>query len=415
MHPLLLAIFEKIEHEQIQYCLLRDADQLDQLVKKGGEVDLLVRKEQMKLLEHLLAHFGFARIPAWGHTPHHFFLAYHEETDCWLKLDVVTEIAYGRPVQALQTTLATACLSNRRRLGPTYVPSPEDELVTTLLHCVLDKGYFKPMRQQRLQTLCHEITDEHYLSALLVLYWSPLTTWPQLATLIKSEQWAALLAERQSVAARLAGRDRVGTFTRRVRGRVLRKLKRWWNWLRPDARSVALLAPDGAGKSTLSEGIQETFYYPVRSIYMGLYQKNGDAAAELRLPGSGFLHRVLIQWRRYLSARYHQAQGQLVIFDRYSYDALLPSRRELSRAKQWRRWLLAHTCPAPNLILVLDAPGEILYSRKREHGPAVLEEQRQGYLQLKERLPQMVVIDATSDPEHVRRKVTAVIWRHYAN
>lgn len=185
--------------------------------------------------------------------------------------------------------------------------------------------------------------------------------------------------------------------------------------MRPYARSVALLAPDGAGKSTLSEGIQNTFYYPVRSVYMGLYQKKDDGAQELSLPGAGFLSRVLIQWRRYLSARYHQARGQLVIFDRYSYDALLPSPRELSKAKQWRRWLLAHTCPAPNLILMLDAPGEILYSRKREHSPAVLEEQRQGYLQLQERLPQMVIVDATSDPECVRRKVTALIWRHYAN
>ena len=415
MHPLLLAVFQRIEHEQIQYCLLRDGDQLKQLVKNGGEVDLLVRKDQMKLLEQLLAQFGFGRIPTWGYAPHHFFLAYHEETDCWLKLDIVTEVAYGRPVQALRTTLATACLSNRRRLGPTYVPSPEDELITLLLHCVLDKGYFKPARQQRLQTLCSAIKDEQYLSALLVLYWSPVTTWPQLATLIKGEQWETLLAERESVAARLAARDRVGTFARQVRERMLRKLKRWWNWMRPHARSVALLAPDGAGKSTLSDGIQKTFYYPVRSVYMGLYQKKDEASPGSRLPGSGFLGRILIQWLRYLSARYHQAHGQLVIFDRYSYDALLPSRRELSRAKQWRRWLLAHACPAPNLILVLDAPGEILYSRKREHDPAALEEQRQGYLQLQERLPQMIIIDATSDPECLRRKVMALIWRHYAN
>lgn len=415
MHPLLLAVFEKLEQEQIQYCLLRDGDQLEQLAKSGGEIDLLVRKEQMNVLEHLLLHFGFARIPAWGHAPHHFFLTYHEETDCWLKLDVVTEVTYGRPVPALKTTLAAACLGNRQRQGPIYVPSPESELITLLLHCVLDKGYFKPARQQRLQALLHEITDESYLSALVAMCWSPVMTWPQLATLIEAGQWETLLAESESITARLTARDRLGTLARQLQGRVLRKLKRGWNWMRPPARSVALLAPDGAGKSTLSEGIQQTFYYPVRSIYMGLYQKKNGASPRSGPPGSGFLSRVLIQWMRYLSARYHQAQGQLVIFDRYSYDALLPSRRELSKAKQWRRWLLAHTCPAPNLVLVLDAPGEILYSRKKEHSPAALEEQRQGYLQLRERLPQMVVIDATSDPEHVRRKATALIWHQYAN
>lgn len=415
MHPLLLTVFEKIEQEQIQYCLLRDGDQLEQVAKNGGEIDLLVRKDQMKLLEQLLATFGFTRIPAWGHAPHHFFLAYHKETDCWLKLDVITEVAYGRPVQALRTTLATSCLSNRRRLGPTYIPSPEDELVTLLLHCVLDKGDFKPARRQRLQRLWGEITDEEYLSALLALYWSPVTTWPQLATLIKDEQWETLLAERETVASRLSARDRLGTLTRQVRERMLRKLKRYWNWMRPHARSVALLAPDGAGKSTLAEGIQNTFYYPVSSVYMGLYQKRDDASPKPRVRGLGFLGRLLTQWQRYLSARYNQTQGRLVIFDRYSYDALLPSRRELSKAEQWRRWLLGHACPAPDLVLMLDAPGEVLFSRKGEHSPAILEEQRQSYLKLQESLPHMVVVDATRNPECVRREVTSLILHSYEN
>lgn len=413
MHELLLAVFKNMAKENIRYCLLRDYDQLDQFAN-GGEVDLLVQRNQLKPLRDLLTQLGFVGLPGWGHAPHHFYVAYDENSDSWLKLDVVTEVAYGKPIQALRTTLAGVCLGNRRRTGPIFVPSPEDELVTLLLHCVLDKGYFRPARRRRLQALRHQVTKERYLSALLVSFWLPAMTWSRLAALIDSGNWAALLAERKLVAARLAGRDRLGTLGRQARNRVLRKLNRWINAQRPRSITVALLAPDGAGKSTLAAAIRHSFYFPVRSIYMGLYQQGTGRSTLLRLPpGLSFAGRLIRQWSRYLTARYHQARGRLVIFDRYTYDTLLPPRAHLGRLRRWRRWLLAHACPAPDLVLMLDAPGEVLYARKGEHSVAFLEQQRRSYLKLQPDLPQMVIIDAARDAEQVRREALSLIWRGY--
>jgi thymidylate kinase len=413
MHELLLSVFRKMEFANIRYCLVRDYDQLTHM-SEGGEIDLLVQNGQLPQLSGLLAQLGFAGLETWGYAPHHFFLAYHKKSDCWLKLDVVTEVAYGKPVHALRTSLADNCLSRRRRCGPTFIPSPEDELMTLLLHCVLDKGYIAPARGRRLQALCRQVTEEHYLAALVALYWSPATSWPELAARIEAGKWPALLAQGETVAARLAAHNKLGTVGRQIRDRVLRKANRWSGWLRPRARTVALLAPDGAGKSTLAAGIQNSFYFPVRSVYMGLYQKNGQVSAGSGIKRLGFIGRLLVQWQRYLMARYHQARGRFVIFDRYSYDALLPPPQPLSWSKQWRRWLLAHACPAPDLVLVLDAPGEVLYARKGEHSIDSLEEQRQRYLQLKKHLPQMMVVDATRDAEQMRREVTSLIWRSHA-
>jgi len=413
MHALALQLYQGLEQEPIQYCLLRDGERLDQPLN-GGEVDVLVQKGQLTQLCDLLTRLGFFPLPSWGYAPHHFFVAYDEASDAWLKLDVVSEVAYGRPIPALRTALADGCLSRRRPVGPAFIPSPEDELVSLLLHCVLDKGYFAPARGQRLQALCHQITDERYLLALLAEYWSPATTWSELATQIAVENWAALLAERPTVAARLASHDRLGTLGRQIRDRVLRKLNHWAGLFRPHVPTVALLAPDGAGKSTVAAGLQKSFFFPVRSIYMGLYQKNAPRSAQRRTPGLGLIGHLFTQWRRYLTARYHQARGRLVVFDRYIFDALLPARQRLTWLQRWRRWLLARACPAPDLVLVLDAPGEVLYARKGEHSPAWLEQQRQHYLALLPYLPQMVVIDATRDAERVRREVTAVIWRSHA-
>lgn len=404
------ALFKALEEEQIVYCLLRDGHRPHTL-GESGEVDLLVAAEQLHQLRRVLGEFGFVSLLNWGHWPHHFFLIYDEVAGLWLKLDVVTEISYGRPVRALRTPLARGCLENRRRQGLAFIPGPEDELVTLLLHCVLDKGRFDRERRERLQALRQQITEREYLSSLLHSYWSTSVSWSQLADQIDAGDWATILAQEKAVAAGLSEGDRLATTGRRLRNRLLRKLNRWMGFWHLRVPTVAVLAPDGAGKTTLATGIEESSYFPVRSIYMGLYQNEKSKRERWRPPGLGLMGRILTQWGRYLSARYHQVRSRLVIFDRYTYDALLAPQRSLDPLRKFRRWLLGHACPPPDLVIVLDAPGKLLYARKGEHSVERLEKQRREYLQLRSILPQMEVVDASQDADAVRRQVMALIWR----
>jgi thymidylate kinase len=78
-----------------------------------------------------------------------------------------------------------------------------------------------------------------------------------------------------------------------------------------------------------------------------------------------------------------------------------------------RRAILAHACPAPDLSVVLDAPADVLYARKPEHSPALLEEQRQCYRSLQRRVPRVVIVDATLPLADVRRTVMALVWERY--
>jgi hypothetical protein len=409
---LLRKVFERSEQAHIAYCLLRDHDQIVQ-GNPLGEVDLLIQKSQRKQLIDLLADLSFVALPSWGYAPHHFFVAYDEQADGWIKLDVVTELAFGKPVPSISTDLATACLKHRQRTELAYVPAPEAELVALLLHCVLDKGVFTPPRRQRLLALRQAVRDQAYLTELLRSYWLPTASWPQLAAVIDAAGWTTLLAQRASVSRHLTRKHPIATSGRTLTMRVLRKLNRWSYVLRPGTPLVALLAPDGAGKSTLVANLQQSFYFPMHSIYMGLYQRK-QVQRRPRMIGAGFIGRLFTQWQRYLSAQYHRARGRFVIFDRYPYDALLQPNRRLNWIKRSSRWLMAHACPAPDLVLLLDAPGDVLYARKGEHSPAFLEQQRQNYLALKASLPQMVIVNAMHDSDKVRREATALIWRTYA-
>ncbi len=410
MQELLFRLFQALDQAAISYAVLRDGDRLD-LLSKGGEVDLLLDPEQLEEFRGIVHSLQFVELPSRGYEPHRFFVAFDPVTGGWLKVDVVTELAFGRPIRALRTNLAIHCLSTRQHNGQAFVLSPECELVTLLLHGALDKGRFSPFRQARIRTLRGQIQNGDYVSSLLVSYWLPTMSWERLVAFIDANDWDSLLQESGAVAERLANWDRFGTLYRKVRGRLLRKLTVLVTARRPRSLSVALLAPDGAGKSTLAARIQSAFYFPVHRAYMGLYPKRADRSK--RLPGMGLALRLLSLWGRYLVARYHLGRRRLVIFDRYIYDALLPSPRPLAPAQRLRRWLLAHACPAPDMVLLLDAPAETLFARKGEHTPERLEAQRQGYQQLRERLPKVVVVDASRSPEQVYREATALIWREY--
>jgi thymidylate kinase len=76
--------------------------------------------------------------------------------------------------------------------------------------------------------------------------------------------------------------------------------------------------------------------------------------------------------------------------------------------------MLAHACPAPDLVLLLDAPGDVMFARKGEFSPEHLEAERQQFLQMRQRVPQLQVVDVTRAPEAVRADVVERIWRGYA-
>src|SRR5262249_27796523 len=149
--------------------------------------------------------------------------------------------------------------------------------------------------------------------------------------------------------------------------------------------------------------ISRSFHFPVCSVYMGLW-KSGRAESKMQSQRLGpwivgrsieIAGRMPKAWGRYLVAKYHQILGHTVLFDRYVYDALASYHQPIGRLKWIYMWVLGHSCPAPDLVLVLDAPGEVMFARKGEDSPEALEAQRQNLLALCGRIPRIQVVDTT--------------------
>jgi len=409
IHPKLTAVFNELDDADIVWCLLRGEDSPLAL---GGDVDLLVAASDFSLIHALVERMGFARIPAWGHGSHAFFLTYEPATDVWIKLDVVTELAFG-PGFVLPTHTESECLARRERAAGVPVLCDQDAAWALLLHRLIDeRASIRSIDPGRLADLASRAAGDgplaRFVDSVSPSAWSSTRIIEQ-ARLGNSEALADL------------GQQLTASWRRQRRREVRRRefVNRMWRWsgkwlaLRwRRGLGVALLGLDGAGKSTLASGIEQTFYFPSRSVYMGLHQQPSRQGATI--PGLGLAARLSTQWTRWLRAAYHQRRGRLVLFDRYTHDARIPGRAGRSLRTRAYRWLLAHACPPPDLSLLLDTPSEMLLRRKPGHELPVLERERHAWGELVPRLRGGVVIDASRDAEALRREATAIIWRGYA-
>lgn len=341
-------------------------------------------------------------------------VAYDARTKWWIHLDVAMGVASGD--WDLPAALTAECLSRRIGEHPPRL-GPSDRFWSLLLHLADERR--KPVGRHREQLLA----DASAAAADDAIPASIVERIPEAAATLEGMRTAIVAHAWDQVADRLLRLRAIRDRQDRTRGWARRPLERLLSAHRAWAHrgvSVALLGPDGAGKSTLAAALHSRVFFPVRVIYMGtgsdgVTAQRPRALRHLRGPGLYFIGGVTTQWVRYLSALVARVRGHVVVFDRYSEEALLPARtsdpgwRRLSR--RLRRLLV---CPPPELALVLDAPAAVMFGRKGEHSEALLDEERRRYLSLSKRLANVQILDAERSSEELRDEAVEHIWTTYA-
>ena len=92
---------------------------------------------------------------------------------------------------------------------------------------------------------------------------------------------------------------------------------------------------------------------------------------------------------------------QVRIYDRYYHDVLVDPRRYRYGGSAWFARLLARAVPQPDLVIILDAPAEVLRSRKQEVTEEETVRQRMAYLELASAFLNSEVVDAVHPLEKV--------------
>jgi len=103
----------------------------------------------------------------------------------------------------------------------------------------------------------------------------------------------------------------------------------------------------------------------------------------------------------YAKIRPALARSTLLLFDRYLVDALVDPRRYRYGGPRWLLRLVWTLIPKPDLVILLDAPVEVLRARKQEVSLDETERQRHAYRQLVQILPNGHVVDAAQPLDRV--------------
>lgn len=217
--------------------------------------------------------------------------------------------------------------------------------------------------------------------------------------------------------------------------------------------SIALIGPDGAGKTTLTRRLERSGLARFKYLYMGIdipasnvalptsrwierfkahsgASSGGSGAEATARPGEprGWIrparrairstarlgNRLAEEWFRQLLSWYYQRRGFTVLCDRhfvfdFSREIAGPGAESLDR--RLHRWCLLHLYPRPDLVIFLDAPGELLFARKGESSVAELERRRQAFLRAGAKVPNFVRVDATRPLEDVYAEVAQHVMR----
>lgn len=407
-HPLLAVAFAALDEAGVEWCLLRPPGRP---AAPTGDVDLLVRRSDRRAAGSALSAHGLARVPDAG-SPDAFFLDYDPGSDSWVFLHVTSEVSFGRHLE-LRARAAGACLGRRVLVDGVRRLCAEDEFWVTLLHLLLDKGEVGDRHRVRLAVLARSAGATGPVAAAFAAIAPAGWSGRRVLDCARRGRWAELETLAQPLAARwrrAAPGDAVAARLGFL-GRLARGLGNPW---RRRGLSVAILGPDGAGKSTLVAALQESFFLPSRSFYMEVRDAELAPVARLRVPGLTFGTYLAVLWSRLAVARWHQARGELVLFDRYNYDVLAATEQPAALSQRLARWVHTRAFPRAGVALVLDVPGADMFARKGERNPDDLEADRRRLLQLRGRVPNVEILDATQPADQVRRDATARIWARYA-
>jgi len=211
--------------------------------------------------------------------------------------------------------------------------------------------------------------------------------------------------------------------------------------LNPPAPWVVLLGLDGSGKSTVLAALETIFSPPafpetrIISRHPGfLYDRllqvkpsshhsdDGPIAIEhYGKPSHGAIKSVgklgilALDWfAGYWGQLVHQrAKGHLILFDRHFFlDIAIDPLRYRYGGPLWFAHLMGRLLPKPNLVILLDAPIEVLQNRKQEISFEEATRQRAAYLELIQEWPNSHIIDVSKPLEHVINEAKQIILRY---
>lgn len=207
--------------------------------------------------------------------------------------------------------------------------------------------------------------------------------------------------------------------------------------------SLAILGPDGTGKSTFIEGLTEAtgYYFNADENKSQIYHHRptvlpnlgavGEKAGVMkedkdftnphrRKPASRFSSfvRMAYYWLDYLVGmpillRKDVKFDRFTIFDRYIYDFLIDPKRSRINLPYWLRKLFTQMVIQPRIVFVLSTDAQTIFNRKQELSLEEIERQLGEFSKLAKSHKRFHVLDASKTPEQIVNDAMKIIMNEF--
>lgn len=423
---LLLEFFRLLDARNIRHCVMGDSRGLPDRI--ASDVDIVVPQSAVatlpRLVEEFCAHrqLRLAQCLQHEHNAYYFVIAFREVDGkhAFLAIDLCGDY-YRRGRKLLDAdellSAASPAVDEYGREKGFAISAPALEFCYYLIKKV-DKEQMASRHSRYLTHLWR--LDAEGCKAMVDRYWKASSNEARLLSrAAESGDWSAV--------ARLLPRMRAALH-RRVRTKstaLLREYRRRWRrWRQPTGLTIALLGPDGCGKSSVivaaNRNVREAFrdtiivhlrpgflYRPERVMNTNPHGQAPRGRVRSTLKLLYFAADYVLG--HFFFVRPRIVRSHALLFDRYYDDLIVDPLRYRHRGSPRLARLLRAFVPRPDLWLLLDAPAEILQSRKQEVPWSESERQRLAYRKLLNDQKNVVVLDATRPLEEVVDAATGAI------
>lgn len=417
-------LFGALDSNRVRYCVLHSWGELPRNL--SSDLDIAVHPEDAEQLASVflvLRGRGYRLVQVLNYSGGAYYFVFFWFDGSVIRsaaLDVIFEHRRGGLVVSSGETL----VSGRRKQGMIWIPAPESEF-SYLLAKKTWKGRASAQQVLRLKTLVEELGRSRAEDLAGELFLGNLRK--RIVGAIVSGQVNGIFTELRRQTWRTSLIRNPFKLLEYLLSDGVRRVRRWFQ---PTGLFIAILGPDGSGKSSLVQELIQAVgpAFRRRRIFhwrpMLLWRRKTQVDTtqpHSRPPNGGWwssarlVAHLLDYWLGYcLTMRPLLARSGLVVFDRYFHDMIADPKRYRFGGPPYLVRLVSRFVPKPDLVFILDAPVETIICRKQEVPLEELARQRQVYLQLATSFAHSRVIDSAAPRSRMIEETTEAVGDYLA-